>query len=161
MRVPELITADRIAPHADAASKKRALEVLSSLIAGALHDQQGDPESRLTALEVFDSLMARERLGSTGLGHGVALPHGRAKKGERPMVAFARLKQGIDFDAIDHQPVDLLFAILVPENSTDEHLQLLAQLAEMFSRDDFRASLRNAPDAAAIHGLFQSWSAGH
>jgi PTS system nitrogen regulatory IIA component len=161
MRVPELITVDRIACNAEAASKKRALEVLSSLISGALGATQGNPEDRLSPMEVFDSLMARERLGSTGLGHGVALPHGRAKKGDQTVVAFARLAKGIDFDAVDREPVDLLFAMLVPEKSTDEHLQLLAQLAEMFSRGEFRESLRHAPDAAAIYGVFQNWPTEH
>jgi len=159
MRVPELLTVDRIACNAEAASKKRALEVLSGLIARTLGD--GGAKGNPTPMEVFDSLMARERLGSTGVGHGVAIPHGRMKKGDRPVVAFARLKNGIDFDAVDREPVDLLVAMLVPESSTDDHLQLLAQLAEMFSRGEFRDSLRGAPDAESIYSVFQHWQTGH
>ncbi|MGE0080696.1 MAG: PTS IIA-like nitrogen regulatory protein PtsN [Thiohalomonadaceae bacterium] len=152
MRVPDLITVDRIACDSEAGSKKRALELVSALIARG--------ESGLGDAEVFDSLLARERLGSTGLGHGVALPHGRVKTSEQTVGAFLRLKKGVDFDAVDREPVDLLFAMLVPEHSTDEHLQLLAQLAEMFSDTDMRRRLREAADAEAVKRLIDSWRPG-
>jgi PTS system nitrogen regulatory IIA component len=149
MRVPDLITVDRIACDSEATSKKRALELVSALIARG--------ETGLGEAEVFDSLLARERLGSTGLGHGVALPHGRVKTSDRTVGAFVRLKSGVDFDAVDREPVDLLFAMLVPEHSTDEHLELLAHLAEMFSDADMRRKLREAADAEAVKSLIDAW----
>lgn len=149
MEVAELIAADRVVTDAEAASKKRALEMLSTLIARA--------QGNLGPVEVFDSLLARERLGSTGLGHGVAIPHGRIKGGDRAIGAFVRLRKGIDFDAVDREPVDLLFAMLVPENSTEEHLQLLARLAEIFSDPEMRRRLREAGDAETVLRLFAAW----
>lgn len=149
MHIADLLTARRVACGAPSASKKRVLEQLSTLIADG---QQG-----LSPADVFDSLLARERLGSTGLGHGVAIPHGRVKNGTVTVGAFIKLQQPIDFDAIDGEPVDLLFGLLVPEQSTQEHLQLLAQLAEMFSDTAFVARLRAAASAAELHTLLSQW----
>lgn len=145
MQVGDLISSERIAHAADLSSKKKALERLSELLS------QGAPD--LSRGEVFDALLARERLGGTGLGHGVALPHGRVKGNHVTRGAFIQLPHGIDFDAIDQQPVDLVFALLVPEESTDEHLHVLAQLAEMFSAREFREQLRAAPSREALHAL--------
>ncbi|MEW6647729.1 MAG: PTS IIA-like nitrogen regulatory protein PtsN [Pseudomonadota bacterium] len=149
MHIADLLTAGRVACGDPSASKKRVLEQLSALIAG---DQQA-----LNPTDVFDSLIARERLGSTGLGHGVAIPHGRVKNGTVTVGAFIKLQQPIDFDAVDGEPVDLLFGLLVPEQSTQEHLQLLAQLAEMFSDTAFVARLRAAASAAELHTLLSQW----
>ena len=102
---------------------------------------------------VFDSLFARERLGSTGLGQGVAIPHGRIAKLAAPVGAFLRLKEPIPFEAPDARPVDLLFFVLVPEKATEAHLQILAALAEMFADDTMRKRLRSIPDASAVHQL--------
>ena len=110
MEISEILLPECVDCAGECQSKKSALETLARLIAGS------DPD--LSPLEVFDSLVARERLGSTGLGHGVALPHGRVKNGKSTRAAFVKLRTGIDFDAIDQQPVDLLFALLVPEDST-------------------------------------------
>ncbi|KPK56035.1 MAG: hypothetical protein AMS22_02390 [Thiotrichales bacterium SG8_50] len=143
-----LITPDRIACDVSASSKKRALEALSELLA------RDDDE--LSAADVFDSLIARERLGGTGLGFGVAIPHGRLKDKDKTIGAFVRLSEGVDFDAVDNQPVDLLFALLVPENSTEEHLQILATLAELFNRSEVRDALRQAKSVQAIHALLTS-----
>jgi PTS system nitrogen regulatory IIA component len=107
-----------------------------------------DPE--MTQTEVFDSLIARERLGSTGLGHGIALPHGRRKGGVRTIAAFLRLQTGIQYDAIDHKPVDLLFALLVPQESTEEHLNILSRLATMFSDNALVTEIRAADTAEAV-----------
>ena len=109
--------------------------------------------SGLTGQEVFNSLLSRERLGGTGLGNGIALPHGRLKNGLSTIAAFIKLKRGVDYDAVDHQPVDLIFALLVPEQSTEEHLQVLAQLAEMFNKPEFLARLRKEESSEAIHSL--------
>jgi PTS system nitrogen regulatory IIA component len=153
MQITELVSTDRIACDVDAHSKKRALEYLSQLIS--------DGEDSLSTTDVFNSLIARERLGGTGVGYGVAIPHGRLKNTDQTLGAFVRLRAGIDFDAADKQPVDLLFALLVPEESTEEHLQTLAQLAAMFSDDEFRKKLREADDAEAIHELLVGWQTSH
>lgn len=142
MQVTDLLTPDRIACNVEASSKKRALEHLSALIA--------DSNDKFLAVEVFDSLIARERLGSTGLGHGIAIPHGRVKNSEETIGAFIKLKEAIDYDAIDNQPVDLFFALLVPEHSTDEHLQLLSQLATIFRDESLRQHLRASNSSEAL-----------
>lgn len=149
MHIGELLTADRVLCDVASASKKRALEQLSVLIAG--------DQATLNQKEVFDSLLARERLGSTGLGHGVAIPHGRVKNGTDTLGAVVKLDQGIEFDAVDGQPVDLLFGLLVPEQSTDVHLQLLAQLAQMFSDAEFVAQLRQSDSAEKLYQLIRQW----
>lgn len=149
MQITDLITPQRITSHARAASKKRVLELLSELLAEAAPGP--------AAHEIFDSLVARERLGGTGMGHGFALPHGRLKSGRRPIGAFVQLAGGVDFDAVDKQPVDLLFALLVPEQCTEEHLQILAMLAQMFSDKGLRAALRAADSSAALYELLSQW----
>lgn len=150
MHIADLLTAERVACGDPSASKKRVLEQLSALIAGG--------QQALNPTDIFDSLLARERLGSTGLGHGVAIPHGRVKNGTVTVGAFIKLQKPIDFDAVDGEPVDLLFGLLVPEQSTQEHLQLLAQLAEMFSDATFVASLRSATSAAELHARLSQWT---
>jgi len=145
MQVSEILSQDRIRCDIDSQSKKSALETLASLIASA--------DSGLSETEVFDSLIARERLGSTGLGQGIALPHGRLKSTDHTLGAFVRLSSAIDFDAVDHKPVDLLFALLVPEESTEEHLQILSKLAELFSKPDMLGKLRSEKTTGGIFAL--------
>lgn len=147
MQIAEILKPERIAVSTEISSKKGVLEELARLIAMDTPD--------LTQTEVFDSLCARERLGSTGLGHGVAIPHGRLKGGKHTLGAFIQLKDGVDYDAVDQQPVDLLFALLVPEESTDEHLQILARLAEMFSDTDLVRKLRYASSSDRLYELLQ------
>ena len=151
MKLADLITPERVGCEVEAQSKKRALELLSELIS------QG--EDTISSTDVFDSLLARERLGGTGVGYGVAIPHGRLKSGEHTLGAFIRLKQGVDFDAADQKPVDLIFALLVPAESTEEHLQILAKLASMFSHETFREALRNADSSQEIYQLLLNWTA--
>ena len=105
----------------------------------------------LTQTEVFGSLLAREKLGSTGLGKGIALPHGRLKQGTGTLGAFIRLQSAVDYDSIDKVPVDLLFALVVPEESTQEHLDILAKLAELFSNDENLKKIRSGTTSAAIY----------
>lgn len=136
MHLDSLLNPEHIACRVTSASKKRALEELSGLIV------KGEPE--LNQNEVFECLIARERLGSTGLGKGVAIPHGRLKAGDKTIAAFVQLAEGVDFDAPDGQPVDLLCALLVPPESTDEHLETLATLTEMFRDEKLREALRRA-----------------
>ena len=153
MQVSELLELERISCNSHAASKKRVLEQLSELLA--------DSQSELTQTQVFDSLLSRERLGSTGLGHGVAIPHGRVKDSSKTLLAMIKLDQGIDYDAVDSEPVDLLFALLVPEHSTEEHLQLLSQLAEMLSDPVLVKQLRSANSANHLLDTIHKWQQSH
>ena len=104
-----------------------------------------------------DSLFSRERLGSTGLGHGVAIPHGRIKGLKAPMAAVLQLTQAIGFDAPDEQAVNLLIFLLVPEAATQKHLEILSEIAELLSDAQLRAKLGTSADAAELHGLIASW----
>lgn len=153
MQLTDLISPDRIACDVDAQSKKRALERLSELISLG--------QENVSTAEVFNSLLARERLGATGVGHGVAIPHGRLKNSKLAVGAFIKLKKGVDFDALDKQPVDLLFALLVPDKSDSEHLQILAQLAGMFRDEDMRKKLRQVDSGQALHQLLAEWQKSH
>ncbi len=148
---PNFIVTDRIESNDDIQSKKRALQRLSELLASSAPGL--DPQ------RVFDHLLERERLGSTGLGHGIALPHARMPELDRAVGAFLRLPQGIGFDAIDDRPVDLAFALLVPQEATEEHLQLLAKLASMFGNPRLTESLRRAEDTEAILRLIEEGEA--
>ena len=149
MEITELIDPERIARVPEASSKKRVIEMLSErLVIG---------QTELSARAVFDSLIGRERLGSTGLGHGVALPHGRVTHTEQAIGAFLKLDKGVDFDALDRQPVDLIFGLLVPDHYTDEHLRILSHLAEMFSDPAFCQRLRQADHDQALYQFFHDW----
>ena len=149
MQLTDFLTTDRIACDVNAHSKKRALEELSELIS---HDQDS-----ISATDIFDCLLSRERLGSTGIGFGVAIPHGRLKDSSHPTAALIQLNHGIDFDAVDNQPVDLLFALVVPDNATEAHLKILALLAAMFKEDDMRAPLREAKSPEDMMQLIREW----
>jgi PTS system nitrogen regulatory IIA component len=126
-----------------AASRKRALEHASEQIAAALTEGPGSEQ-------LFDSLLARERLGSTGLGFGVALPHCRLAGLKAPVVALLRLREPVDFESPDGEPVDLLAVLVVPESAHGEHLALLAALAQLLEPEAHRAALRSAADANAL-----------
>jgi PTS system nitrogen regulatory IIA component len=106
---------------------------------------------------VSDNLFARERLGSTGLGHGVAVPHGRIKGLKAPLAAFVRLKDPIPFESPDGQPVNLLVFLLIPDQVTQQHLEILSEIAEMFSDEAFRHMLATDPDAASVHARIVAW----
>ena len=106
---------------------------------------------------VFDSLFARERLGSTGLGQGIAIPHGRIKGIKDALGAFVRPTEPIPFDAPDGRPVSQAFVLLVPQHATEEHLQLLSELAQMFSDKNFREQLAQATSPSEVHALLSGW----
>jgi PTS system nitrogen regulatory IIA component len=144
---PRFIAPERIAKGLEIASKKRLLEALAELLAA---DAPG-----LSPELVFERLLERERLGSTGLGHGVALPHARMQDLDEAIGAFIQLREGVDFDAVDDQPVDLAFAMLVPESASEVHLQLLSQLAAMFDDSGLRSQLRRARDRETVLRLIQ------
>jgi PTS system nitrogen regulatory IIA component len=130
-------------------SKKRLFEQAGQLFLNS----DGVP-----ATEVFESLFSREKLGSTALGYGIAIPHGRIKHLQETACAFIRLKTPTDFDAPDNQLVDLVFVLLAPAAATDLHLQILGELAAMFSDEGFRDRLRAASDAAELHRLITEWT---
>lgn len=153
MHLIDLLAPARVVAGATVTSKKRLLEMLSGLLA----DEAGMEAER----RVFDSLCAREKLGSTGLGHGVAIPHGRTAALPGAVGAFLRLSEPIDFNALDGKPVDLVFALAVPEHFSSQHLLLLSQLAEMFSDAAFCAQLRDAPDSATLYALLADWQLTH
>ncbi|GIX21782.1 MAG: PTS IIA-like nitrogen-regulatory protein PtsN [Gammaproteobacteria bacterium] len=145
---------DRIQPQTVAwreavTSKKRALERLSHYLSQA--------ESGLDENAIFEKLLERERLGSTGLGQGVAIPHCRLPGVTDAVAALMTLEDGVDFEAADRRPVDLLLALVVPEDCAEVHLELLAQAAEMFSDPAFCQRLRQAPSAEALYALISGW----
>jgi PTS system nitrogen regulatory IIA component len=112
----------------------------------------------ISASEVVDSLNAREDLGSTGLGQGVAIPHARLKSSSKAIAAFVRPKTPIEFDSPDDKPVNCCFVLLVPAQATEQHLQILAEVAEMLSNEQFRTQLATGKAAADIHQLFANWN---
>lgn len=135
---PELMAVDICA-----ASRKRALEMVSAQLADALGGE-------VTADAIFEGLLARERLGSTGLGQGLAFPHCRLAAISEPTVGFFRLRAPVDFESMDGAPVDLLAVLLVPESATDAHLKLLGALAQLLEPEANRTALRRAGSAPAL-----------
>lgn len=142
-----LLSASQVLLDLDASSKKRVFEQ-----AGMLFEAQ----LGVARSTIFDSLFAREKLGSTGLGQGIAIPHGRIKGLKHAAGAFLRLANPVPFDSPDGRPVNLLFVLLVPEQATEQHLQILSELAQRFSDRAFREKLQAADDAAAVLTLFQA-----
>ena len=142
-----LLPAENILLDLEASSKKRVFEQAGLIF----ENHQGIARS-----SVFDSLFAREKLGSTGLGQGVAIPHGRIKGLKEARGAFLRLTAPVPFDSPDGKPVSLLFVLLVPEQANELHLQILSELAQRFSDRSFRDALTAAPDVHAARQLFIS-----
>jgi PTS system nitrogen regulatory IIA component len=147
-RLASILPATQVLVGVDATSKKRAFEEAGLLFEG-LHG--------LSRALITDSLFARERLGSTGLGHGVAIPHGRIKGLKAPMAAVLQLAQPIGFDAPDEQPVGLLIFLLVPEAATQKHLEILSEIAELLSDAALRERITSAASAEELHGLIAHW----
>ena len=143
IRFEHILTPARSKVNVPGGSKQRVLEYIAHLIAS------NQPEIDEDIL--FESLVAREKLGSTGFGNGIAIPHCRLIGCNAPISAVLHLEAAVDFDAIDGEPVDLLFVLLVPEAATDEHLELLRQIAGIFEQDDVRERLRNAPSDEALY----------
>ena len=135
MQIQSFLAPRRTLCGVEGASKKRVLQTLAQQIANDLPTLDAD--------DLFSRLVARERLGSTGLGHGIAIPHCRIENCTGTVGALLTLQHPIDFDAIDGEPVDIVFALLVPEEATDDHLQTLATLAGLFNEPSFRQRLRN------------------
>src|SRR5467141_2804216 len=146
--VANLLRADHIVLDLQVSSKKRLFEQ-----AGLLFENHHGLARSL----VFDSLFARERLGSTGLGQGVAIPHGRIKGLKDPIAALIRLAEAVPFDAPDGRAVNLLIFLLVPEQANQQHLDILSELAQMLSDKPFRESLLIAPEASGLHQMLSGW----
>ena len=146
--VAKLLPPANVLPDLAVSSKKRLFEQVGLLF----ENQHG-----IARGVVFESLFARERLGSTGLGQGVAIPHGRIKGLKDALGAFFRLAQPIPFDAPDGNPVTLVFVLLVPEKATEKHLQILSELAQMFCDKSLREAMGRASDTAALHELITAW----
>ena len=147
--VSRLLPQNHVLLALDVSSKKRLFEQIGLLF----ENTRQIPRAR-----VFDSLFDREKLGSTGLGYGVAIPHGRIRQLKEPACAFVRTASPIPFESPDGAPVSLVFAMLVPEHATEAHLELLSELAQMFSDAALREALARAPDAASAHRAIVEWS---
>ncbi|MBC3951496.1 MULTISPECIES: PTS IIA-like nitrogen regulatory protein PtsN [Pseudomonas] len=143
IRLENILTPGRSLVNVPGGSKKKVLEQIANLIGREVPD--------LDSQVVFESLVAREKLGSTGFGNGIAIPHCRLKGCESPISALLHLNAPVDFDAIDGAPVDLLFVLLVPEAATDAHLELLRQIASMLDRKEVRERLRSAASNEALY----------
>ncbi|MDO6564067.1 PTS IIA-like nitrogen regulatory protein PtsN [Amphritea sp. 1_MG-2023] len=142
MLISELLAPSGVLCALEGGSKKRILEIASQQISE--HYPELEPEL------IFAGLLGRERLGSTGIGEGVAIPHCRLDECNKATALLIQLQEPIDFDAIDAQPVDLLFVLVVPSEACDQHLQTLSNLAELFSQASFRDQLRNAESVEAL-----------
>lgn len=151
-RLSQILPPSQVLVCVEATSKKRAFEE-AGLLFENLHG--------LNRALITDSLFARERLGSTGLGHGVAIPHGRIKGLKAPMAAVFQLQAPIGFDAPDEQAVSLLVFLLVPEAATQKHLEILSEIAELLSDSALREQLKTSTEAAALHHLIASWHSAH
>jgi len=147
-RLSRLLAPTNVVIDLPVTSKKRLFEQVGLLF----ENNQGIERGK-----VFDSLFARERLGSTGLGEGVAIPHGRIKGLEEAVAAVVRVADPLPFDAPDGKPVQLLVFLLVPEHATEEHLELLSELAQLLSDADIRTALAQTDDPARIHKLLSDW----
>ncbi len=156
MNLDTLISPDAVISNHAIKSKKRALEMLAEQLAKeASRDQPAAEE--IDALKIFQLLTEREKLGSTSMGHGVALPHTRTGLTDHAIGAFLKLDQGIDFDSPDDQPTDLIFALIVPEHYTDEHLKILAYLATLFNNKNFCKTLRQSTENEDIYDHLIHW----
>lgn len=143
IRLETILTPARSLVSVPGGSKKRVLEQIANLVARDLPD--------LDSQDIFENLIAREKLGSTGFGNGIAIPHCRLAGCSAPISAVLHLDAAVDFDAIDGAPVDLLFVLLVPEAATDEHLELLRQIASMLDRSEVRERLRQAQSSENLY----------
>jgi nitrogen PTS system EIIA component len=153
IRLENILTPGRSFVNVPGGSKKAVLEEIARLIARQVPDFDWQ--------DVYESLLAREKLGSTGFGNGIAIPHCRFKGCQAPVSAVLHLEKPVDFDAIDGAPVDLLFVLLVPEAATDAHLELLRQIASMLDRADVRASLRGAKSSDELYNVVLRVQNGH
>ena len=145
MQLKDFLTRDRCYCRIEGVSKKRLLENISKLLSKQF--------SNLDDNDIFNAIMAREQLGSTGLGNGIAVPHCRVPHCETIIGALITLENAIDFDAIDGKKVDLIFLLIVPEEKTDDHIKALGSLAELFNDPDFCSTIRQAQNSSDLYKL--------
>lgn len=146
--IGSLLNASRIQCEALTTSKKKSLQLVAQLIEDSLEPNPDDEDD--VDMDVIDALAAREKLGCTGMGHGIAIPHGRVDFIDEPVGALVTLAEPVNFDAPDKKPVDIVFGLLIPEESTEEHLHILASLAGFFNSEQNREKMRAAKTPAAI-----------
>ena len=147
MTISALLSPQRIFLDVEISSKKKLLELIANIVAD---------QTRLAESSIYNKLLTRERLGSTGLGQGFAVPHARLENLDETMGCFFRLKYPVNFEAPDNQPVDLLFTIIIPEEATDEHLLILSSLASIFSQAEVCAAIRDATSRDEIAQIIKS-----
>ena len=144
MDLGDLITPEDVIPAMRSSSKRQLLQDLA---------EKASAKTGISGRQIFDTLLQRERLGSTGVGNGIAIPHGKLPELKRITGIFARLDRAIDFEALDDQPVDLVFLLLAPEGAGADHLKALARIARVMREAEKVEKLRDTPDAAAIYAL--------
>lgn len=147
MTVSALLSPQTIFLDTEISSKKKLLQLIANIVAD---------RTKLSESSIYSNLLNRERLGSTGLGQGFAVPHARLNDLDKTMACFFRLKQAVNFEAPDNQPVDLVFTIIIPEEATEEHLLILSSLARIFSREEVCDAIRNATNKDEIAQIIQS-----
>lgn len=151
MQIDQILTPELTFTNVPGVSKKRVLEQIGKLIA---QHTNLDPDT------IYESLINREKLGSTGFGNGIAIPHCRLEQCTQAIGALLQLDHKIDFDALDGEPVDLVFVLLVPHEATEQHLQILKMLAEKLDQADLREALRQAPDAQQLYQVMTGTDGG-
>jgi len=147
MTISALLSPQRIFLDTEISSKKKLLELIANIVA----DQTQMPESA-----IYNNLLNRERLGSTGLGHGFAVPHARVENLDKTIGCLFRLKEPVNFESPDNQPVDLVFTIIIPQGATEEHLMILSSLASIFSQTDVCEAIRGAASRDEIAQIIES-----
>ena len=147
MTISALLSPQRIFFDVEVSSKKKLLELIANIVAD---------QAQLTESSIYSNLLNRERLGSTGLGHGFAVPHARVEELEQTIGCLFRLKEPVNFEAPDNEPVDLVFTIIIPQEATEEHLMILSSLAKLFSQSDVRDAIRNATSKDEIAQIILS-----
>ena len=147
MTISALLAPQRIFLDTEISSKKKLLELIANIVA----DQTQMPESA-----IYNNLLNRERLGSTGLGHGFAVPHARVENLDKTIGCLFRLKEPVNFESPDNQPVDLVFTIIIPQEATEEHLIILSSLASIFSQTDVCEAIRGATSRDEIAQIIES-----
>ncbi|WP_283787683.1 PTS IIA-like nitrogen regulatory protein PtsN [Bermanella sp. WJH001] len=143
--ISNILTPARTQMGAQCSSKKKLIQHISQFLASTIKDAQAD--------DIYERLIAREKLGSTGIGEGIAIPHSRLEECEGTIGALFTLEEPIDYDSIDRKPVDIVFVLLVPAEATEQHLQTLSMLAEKFSQETFRDQLRSAKNHDELYQL--------
>lgn len=146
MKITDILSPESTFSNLALSSKKKVLEKVSQVMAEAINGQ---------VQEIYESLLSREKLGSTALGNGVAIPHGRFSQGDESVAVLILLEEPIDYDSPDNQPVDIIFAIMVPEDAKTEHLKYLAQIANLLSESSLVSQIRHSHCDQALYEIIE------